>query len=99
MPPLVLRALIGLCALVPAVVATIGCDDPCVALAERICQCQEDPTERIACRQERITNQRDQRTVTDEDRSRCTAALDTCDCVDLDQNRTDQCGFAPEGPP
>lgn len=81
------------------VLAASSCTDPCVALAERICQCQVDPTERLACRQERVTNQRDQQPIDDDDRTRCTAALDTCDCGDLDTNRTDECGFSYEGPP
>ena len=88
-----------LAAVAAALFGGAACDDPCVVLAERICQCQEDPTERIACRQDRITSQRDQRPIDEDDRARCTAALDTCDCVDLDQNRTDECGFSLEGPP
>jgi hypothetical protein len=79
--------------------SSASCTDPCVALAERICQCQLDPTERLACRQERVTNQKDQRPIDDDDRTQCTAALDTCDCADLDENRTDECGFAYEAAP
>lgn len=101
MPPVVTpRALpVALALAFCAALFGAGCDDPCVALAERVCQCQLDPTERLACRQERVTNQRDQLPRDDEDKARCSAALDTCDCADLDQNRTEECGFALEPAP
>ncbi len=100
MPPGVTttRALL-FCTLFGAALAGSACTDPCEALAERICHCQEDPNARAACRTERITNQKASKVITDDDKTRCTAALDTCDCIDLDENRTDECGYALEGPP
>jgi hypothetical protein len=97
MPPVVTTGRTLL--LLLAALSGVACTDPCEALAERICQCQEDPNARAACRTERITNQKSSKVITDEDKSRCTAALDTCECVDLDENRTDECGYALEGPP
>jgi hypothetical protein len=86
----------ALCLLVVGLVALGGgCQDPCVALAERICNCEPTPTDRRACRQERITNQQSKIEVTDADREVCTAALDTCDCRALDENDLEKCGFVP----
>jgi len=75
--------------------ALVGCQDPCVALAERVCNCELTPLERATCRRERVTNEQSRITITDDDRSICTAKLDTCDCAALDENRLDACGFAP----
>lgn len=81
-----------------AVASMSGCQDPCIALAERICNCEPTPADRRSCRADRITNRQSQVQITDEDRSFCEAMLDTCECTDIDENRLDQCGFvvAPE---
>ena len=71
-----------------------GCTDPCVALQERICNCEKTSNERQACITDRITNQQPTTTVTDADRAFCSAKLDTCTCAALDENDLEQCGFA-----
>ena len=75
-----------------------ACQDPCVVLAERICNCEPTPQDRRSCRAERITNRQSEVQIDDEDRAFCEAQLDTCDCADIDEDRLDQCGFvvAPE---
>ncbi len=71
----------------------LGCQDPCEALAQRICNCERTFIARRACVADRITNQQGQ-VVTDEaDRDFCEAKLDTCSCAALDQNDLDACGF------
>lgn len=72
--------------------AGTGCQDPCVALAERICNCEADLSERQGCRQERIQAQQS-KTPTAEEQEVCTAALDLCTCEALRQNRVDLCGY------
>lgn len=72
--------------------AGMGCQDPCVALAERICNCEADLSERQGCRQERIQAQQ-AKTPTAEEQEVCTAALDLCTCEALRQNRFDLCGY------
>jgi hypothetical protein len=73
-----------------------SCTDPCVALAERICNCEPTFATRRACVQERITNQQGRVQISDADREVCAAALDTCTCVALDENDLGACGFTPE---
>lgn len=87
--------------LLPALAATLvgACQDPCVALAERICACEPTASDRGACRNDRIVNQQSRVTIDDADRELCAAKLDTCSCGALDENDLDACGFvvAPEG--
>lgn len=74
-----------------------GCQDPCVTLAERICNCEATADERRACITNRVTNQQGSVEVSDDDRAFCQSVLDTgeCTCAALDQNNLAACGFAP----
>ena len=74
----------------------VGCPDPCVQLAERICNCEASELERRACRTERITNQSSIES-DDDDLEFCAKKLDTCDCAALDADDLDACGFVPDG--
>lgn len=78
----------------PAVLGS-ACQDPCVTLAERICNCAETPPERAECRQERVIGQRSVLVIDEADRDLCEAKLDTCNCTAIDQNNLDACGFVP----
>ena len=75
-----------------------ACQDPCTALAERICACEPSAADVAACRLDRITNQSGRVAITDADREVCGAKLDTCTCRALDVNDLDACGFAPAEP-
>jgi hypothetical protein len=66
--------------------------DPCQALSNRICDCQPTPGDQQRCRIAR-DEQRNQRDVTDEDREKCAAALETCTCDALDENQVELCGL------
>lgn len=83
--------------LLPAAAVTLlsSCTDPCVALAERICNCEPTFASRRACIQDRVTNQQGRVALSDADREICSAALDTCTCVALDENDLGACGFTP----
>lgn len=74
-----------------------SCQDPCVTLAERICNCEPTANERRACITDRVTNQQGVVEVSDGDRDLCQQILDdnTCTCAALDQNDLAACGFAP----
>lgn len=76
--------------------AGAGCTDPCVALAERICNCESTATLRRACIADRITNQQGRIETSDADKAFCTEKLDTCDCVAVDENNLEACGFVAE---
>jgi hypothetical protein len=73
-----------------------ACQDPCVVLAERICNCEPTPSDRRNCRTDRITNRQSQVQIDDADRTFCEAKLETCECTDIDENRLEQCGFVLE---
>lgn len=77
-----------------------ACQDPCVALAERICSCEPTDRDRRSCRNDRIVNQQSKVQITDADRDLCEAKLETCSCGALDENDLDACGFVvqPEEP-
>jgi hypothetical protein len=77
--------------------ALLACSNPCKDLAERICACEKTQLERQACRADRITSQ--ERTIDDADAEVCSAALDTCTCQSLDENRLADCGFSPPTAP
>ncbi len=83
--------------LVAAISSSTACQDPCVVLAERICNCEPTVADRRACTIDRITNQQGRVDVSDADKAVCSEKLDTCTCAALDQNNLDACGFAPEG--
>lgn len=89
------RALIVMVVVGPALT---GCIDPCQQLAERICACELTESQRNQCREERITNQRDFLIADADSQEVCVAALETCTCAALDENRTDLCGFTADPP-
>ncbi len=76
-----------------------GCQDPCVTLAERICNCEATANERRACITNRVTNQQGSVEVSEPDREFCQSVLDNgeCTCAALDNNNLAACGFAPDG--
>ncbi len=76
--------------------ASIGCQDPCVTLAERICNCEATANERRACIADRVTNQQSSTTIDDADRDFCEQKLLECTCQALDNNDFAACGFANE---
>ena len=71
-----------------------GCTRPCLALAEKICECETTSTARDNCRQQ-ATNQQSLTSVSSADEEVCDALLDKCDCH---QTSTDEgkrnCGLA-----
>ncbi len=71
-----------------------ACQDPCVALAERVCNCEPTLTDRRTCTIDRITNQQGRIETSDADKAFCSDKLDTCTCAALDENNLDACGFA-----
>jgi hypothetical protein len=78
------------------VAALSGCDDPCTALARRVCNCELSSNTRLQCITDRITNQQGTLVIDDADKALCSDKLDTCTCASIDENRLDECGFVPE---
>jgi hypothetical protein len=71
----------------------VGCPDECEVLSDQVCECEPTLTERTACRREVETQQRNLPAPNQAQREACMAALETCTCEALEQNRTDLCGF------
>lgn len=71
----------------------VGCADECQVLSDVVCDCGETLQERESCRQEVESQQQNQTPPNPAQREACLAALDTCTCDALEQNRTDLCGF------
>ena len=77
-----------------ALVSLPGCKNPCIALAEKICDCQKTANERSLC-VSRANDEASQRTLTPEDKATCSALVDKCDCHALDTPQGKQaCGLA-----
>jgi hypothetical protein len=91
------RALAAVVVAAAALIVASACQDPCVTLAERICNCEATSGDRATCRTERIVNQQSSTKIEDADRAVCEKKLDTCTCAALDVNDLDACGFVPEG--
>ena len=87
--------LAGLLAFLTTLVPLMGLSacDPCLELSNRICDCQLTPGDQQRCRIAR-DEQRNQRDVSDADREKCAAALETCTCDALDQNQVELCGLS-----
>jgi len=62
-----------------AAFALAGCSNPCIKLAEKICECQTNTVDREACNQ-RASNEKAQIDLTRTDEDRCAALVDKCDC-------------------
>ena len=81
-----------------------ACTDPCRQLADRICNCELTAAQRQTCRQDRIDTQSSTdplnlgATTTSEQQDACIAALETCTCAALDENKTELCGYTNDPP-
>lgn len=76
------------------VLSLAGCKNPCLKLAEKICECQTTTTLRDACKQNASAEQ-SRVTITPEDEQVCEDLYDGCDCHDLDTAEGKQrCGMA-----
>lgn len=71
----------------------VGCPDECQVLSDQVCECEATRRERESCRREVETQQRNLPPPSEAQREACMAALETCTCEALEQNRTDLCGF------
>ncbi len=87
------RATVILVLLLPAGLFTGGCGDECQQLSDVVCECGETRADREACRREIESQQQNQTPASEAQLGTCRAALETCTCAALEQNRTDLCGF------
>lgn len=79
--------------LLPFGLPLVACADECQQLADRICECGQNRFERQSCEAEVESQQRNQTPPTEAEREACLAALETCTCEALADERTDLCGF------
>lgn len=90
MPRLIPTVFLLLLAITPAL---WGCANPCEQLADLVCECGATRGERQACQAEVSAQQQALPAPTAEEEDTCAAALVTCTCEDLANQRTDRCGF------
>ena len=84
--------------LVAVIALHMGCDGPCRALAEQVCQCEPSARERNACNVK--LDQADSRDdPTPEEEALCSELLDTCTCDALAQDNLAACGLTNGSPP
>ncbi len=69
-----------------------GCDSPCRALARRICECELNTRERIACLLE-IDSNGNVRQPTQPEEEQCSELLDTCTCAAVEREDFVACGL------
>jgi hypothetical protein len=60
-----------------------GCANPCLKLAEKLCECSATTTARDSCKSS-ASNEQSLVTITTDDEERCSALIDQCDCHSLD---------------
>jgi hypothetical protein len=95
---------IALVSLVIAALASASaCTDPCRQLADRICNCELTAAQRQTCRADRIDSQANDPlrlgpTSDTAEQDVCIAALETCTCAALDENKTELCGYTKPDP-
>lgn len=68
-----------------------GCDGPCQSLAERICSCEPNQTERQSC--ELKVQLRLNEPVTLEEEATCSELLDSCTCEAIADEDFLACGI------
>lgn len=77
--------------------ALVGCGDPCLDLAKKICACETSTIRRQQC-EVRVKGEAEDSTPTAEEQERCSNKLDSCNCVELAKGNLEVCGLAPEDP-
>jgi len=77
-----------------AAVSLAACANPCITLAEKVCECEPLSSQVEDCKQ--AVNEEQVRTeTTSEDEDRCEALLDSCTCEGLTTPEGKQaCGLA-----
>ena len=66
-----------------ALACASACTDPCLELAQKICDCQPTSALRDSCRQSAST-EKGRINITSQDDQACSALVDGCDCHLLD---------------
>lgn len=72
---------------------TSACDNSCVKLSHKICQCERTTSEQQACIQ-RVDNQAATRDATEEEQNECARLEDECTCKKLAAGDLAACGLA-----
>jgi len=88
------RLLLAAAAATASLLALGGCKNPCLELAQQICDCQTTSSARDLCNQQ-VSDQNGRVSTTSEDEDLCSALKDQCDCHTLDTAEGKlRCGLA-----
>jgi hypothetical protein len=71
-----------------------ACSDPCMDLANAICDCETTARAQQTCKQ-RVTNVANQRTASQAEQDRCNTLLGSCTCDELSAGHLAACGLTP----
>jgi hypothetical protein len=88
-----LRSLLEVGALTALLFGASACNGPCEELAKKICECELSQAAQNQC-EEQVRSAMDGRDVTEQENAVCEAALDTCSCDTLEQDKLAACGLA-----
>jgi hypothetical protein len=69
-----------------------SCSEPCLDLANRICDCEPTLDRRNTCKRIFVTN--NPVSISDNEQNRCEELLKTCNCSALDAGNLAACGLA-----
>jgi len=69
-----------------------SCSEPCLDLANRICDCEPTLNRRNTCKRIFVTN--NPVSISGNDENRCEELLKTCNCSTLDAGNLSACGLA-----
>ncbi|MGB9600200.1 MAG: hypothetical protein ACP5QK_05475 [Myxococcota bacterium] len=69
-----------------------SCSEPCLDLANRICNCEPTANRRNTCKNIYVKN--NPVSISDDDEKRCEELLKSCDCATLDAGNFSACGLS-----
>lgn len=81
--------------LLAAALSLAACSDPCVSLADTICDCRVNQPERNLCDEQVRIARANKDEITEAESLKCESLLDTCTCEKLAAGELSACGLAP----
>ncbi len=75
-----------------AIILTCACSEPCLDLANRICDCEPTANRRNTCKNTFVRN--NPVSISEDDEKRCEKLLRTCSCDALEKGDYQACGLS-----
>ncbi len=74
------------------IISIYSCSEPCLDLANKICDCEPTADRRNTCKSIFIKN--NPISISDDEQNRCESLLKTCSCSQLDAGNYSACGLS-----